>query len=234
MDKIKQYLYYLIIGIISLVSLVFLPMAGSELSMSWNLPDTPAGWVVWVMTKLIVATLNILIFHCFMEQAKINVQYNENYKEARKILIYENQKEVQPKSPARWTAQQYGLKGGTVFLTSLLSAVALTQAILTFDYMSMLTYLFTILMGIVFGVIQMKSAEQYWTNEYIIYALSVQAKRHLEQINFKPENSHSCGKNSDNTPSVDKSIEEDTLASKFYIPDRNTELKNDSTKTNEL
>lgn len=171
MDKVKQWLYYFIIGIISFIALTFLPMIGSSVGLGWNIPNTVVGWMVWVAIKLIVATLNVLIFHCFMQQAKLNVKNNENYKMARAILIKQKEKEVIPKSPNKWNSQQYLKKGSTIFITTGLSTIALTQAILTFDYVSMLTYLFTIIMGLIFGILQMKTAEEYWTEEYLQYAL---------------------------------------------------------------
>ena len=171
MDKVKQYLNYIIIGIVSLIALVFLPMLGSTVGLGWNVPDTTVGWVVWVAVKLIVATLNVLIFHCFMQQAKINVKDNENYKRAREILVKQKEKEILPKSPSKWNSQQYIKKGSTIFTTTALSTIALTQAILSFDYVSMLTYLFTVVMGLIFGILQMKTAEEYWTDEYLQYAL---------------------------------------------------------------
>lgn len=171
MDKIKQSLYYIIIGVVSFIALVFLPMIGSTIGLGWNIPDTVVGWIVWVGSKLIVSTLNVLIFHCFMCQAKINIKDNENYKKAREILTDVNLKEIKPRSPGKWKAEQYGKKGVTIFITSSLAVVALTQAVLTFDYISMLTYLFTIIMGLIFGVLQMKTAEEYWTREYYEYAL---------------------------------------------------------------
>ena len=171
MDKLKQWMYYFIIGLISLISLFFLPMLGTEIGLSWNIPNTTVGWIVWVVTKVIVAVINILIFHCFMCQAKVNIKDDSNYKKARDILIHQKVKEVQPKSPRRWNVEQYGKKGIAIFLASALSTVALTQALLTFDWVSMLTYLFTIIMGLVFGILQMKTAEEYWTGEYLEYAL---------------------------------------------------------------
>ena len=171
MDKIKQSLYYIIIGVVSFIALVFLPMIGSTVGLGWNIPDTTVGWIVWVGSKIIVSTLNVLIFHCFMCQAKINVKDNENYKKAREILTDVNLKEIKPRSPGKWKAEQYGKKGVTIFITSSLAVVALTQAVLTFDYISMLTYLFTIIMGLIFGILQMKTAEEYWTREYLEYAL---------------------------------------------------------------
>ena len=171
MNKIKQGMYYILVGVVSFISLVFLPMIGSTIGLGWNIPDTTVGWIVWVGSKIIVATLNVLIFHCFMCQAKLNVKDNENYKKAREILIDVKLKEVKPRSPRKWNAEQYGKKGVTIFITSSMTVVALTQAVLSFDYISMLTYLFTIIMGLICGILQMRTAEEYWTREYLEYAL---------------------------------------------------------------
>ena len=93
-----------------------------------------------------------------MLQAKINIKNNERYEEAQEILRSNNSKHHMPRSPAVWNRQQYGHKGVTIFISTALSTVALTQAILTFDWMSMLTYLFTIIMGLISGIMQMKTA----------------------------------------------------------------------------
>ena len=173
MDKLKQWLYYFIIGIVSMIALCFLPMIGSDIGLAWNLPDTQIGWIVWVTIKVIVAVLNVLIFHCFMMQAKLNIKNDPKYVEALDVLKLTKQKDYTPRSPSSWNKQQYGQKGVTLFITTALSTVALTQAMLTFDWMSMLTYLFTIIMGIIFGVMQMETAEDYWTNEFWQYAQHV-------------------------------------------------------------
>ena len=181
MDKVKQWLYYFIIGVVSMIALCFLPMIGSNVGLGWNLPDTEVGWIVWITVKVIVAVLNVLIFHCFMMQAKINVKNDPKYVEALEILRLTKQKEFVPRSPSSWNKQQYGQKGVTLFITTALSTVALTQAMLTFDWMSMLTYLFTIIMGLLFGIMQMETAEEYWTDEFWQYAQEV--KRKAEQTN---------------------------------------------------
>lgn len=170
MDKIRQWMYYFIIGIVSLIALCFLPMIGSTAGLGWNTPNTTVGWIVWITLKVIVAILNVLIFHCFMLQAKLNVKDNERYNEARNILRQNEIKEFVPRGPLQWNKEQYGHKGVTIFVTTALSTVALTQAMLTFDWMAMLTYLITIIMGLIFGVLQMKTAEEYWTDEFWQYA----------------------------------------------------------------
>lgn len=180
MEKIKLYTYYIIIGVVSLIALLFLPMVGSSVGLEMRLPDTLVGWVVYCITKLIVAALNVIIFYCFMQQAKVNVKDNEKYKKANDILeLIEERKDRAPRSPKEWTRKQYSGKGITIFVTTILAAVSLTQAILTFDYITMLTYLFTIIMGLIFGILQMKNAEIYWTTEFYEYALK--AKKEEEK-----------------------------------------------------
>lgn len=173
-EKWKQWQYYVIIGVISLVALLFLPMIGSQAGLAWNLPNTAVGWIVYVVSKLLVATLNILIFHCFILQAKINIQNDPNYLEAVNILGDLSSSDVDKiRSPGEYYRETYGKKGVTVFVTSILSAVGLTQAVLTFDWVSMLTYFVTILMGLIFGVLQMNQTETFWTSEYPKYAKKV-------------------------------------------------------------
>lgn len=174
MEKVKQWMYYFLIGIVSLMSLCFLPMIGSDVGLGWNLPNTAVGWIVWIVVKLIVAVLNVLLFHCFMQQAKINIKDNERYQEALSILRMVNLEDYVPRGPVEWTVLQYKQKGITIFITTALSTVALTQAILNFDWMAMLTYLFTIIMGLIFGIMQMKTAEEYWTDEFWQYAKKVE------------------------------------------------------------
>lgn len=180
LEKARQWIYYILIGIISAVALIFLPMLGTEVGLAWNIPNTTVGWIVWVTIRLIVSIINVLIFHSFMCQAKLNSKENDNYKKARDILVVQKVKNVLPRSPRKFNAQEYGRKGTTIFLATALATVALTQAILAYDWMSLLTYLFTIVMGLIFGILQMKKAEDYWTDEYYRYALMVQEQQESE------------------------------------------------------
>lgn len=183
-EKAKQSLYYFLIAFISFITVAFLPMVGSEIGLEWKLPNTTVGWIVWVVTRLIISTINVLLFYSFMEQAKLNVKDNERYKEANEILLRSNKKEHEPESPGKWQAKQYGRKATKIFLGSAMSVVAFGQAILSYDWVSMLSYLFTLAMGIVFGIMQMKKAETYWTTEYYAYAIK---KQKAEQEEIKKE-----------------------------------------------
>ena len=172
--KAKQNIYYIIIAIISFITVAFLPMVGSTVGLQWNLPDTTVGWIVWAVTRLVISIINVLLFYSFMEQAKLNVKDNERYKEANEILLKSKKKEHEPKSPSKWQAEQYGKKATKIFLGSAISVVAFGQAILSYDWVSMLSYIFTLAMGLIFGIMQMKKAETYWTTEYYAYALKKQ------------------------------------------------------------
>ena len=185
-EKAKQNMYYILIGIISFISVAFLPMVGSTVGLGWKLPDTPTGWVVWAISRLIVATINVLIFYSFMEQAKLNVAKDPHYIEATEILLKAKKADHTPRSPRKWQALQYGKRGTKIFISSAMSVVALGQAILSYDWVSMLAFIFTIAMGIVFGVLQMKKAEAYWTDEFYRYALMIkeeEAKKPEEIVN---------------------------------------------------
>lgn len=170
-EKWKQYQFYVIIAVVSLLALFVIPMLGSELGLAFKIPNTVAGWIVFIISKLLVGVLSLMIFHCFILQAKINIKDNPNYQEANTLLnLNFDGENIRPRSPKEWNKQAYGKKGVSLFVTSSLSAFGLTQAVLTFDWVSMLTYLFTILISIVFGILQMNDKEEYWTTEYLRYA----------------------------------------------------------------
>lgn len=194
-QSLKQGMYYIIIAVISFISVVFLPMLGSTLGLGWKLPDTTAGWVVWGASRAIVATINVLLFHSFMEQAKLNIKDDEHYKEARDILVKVKKKEHKPKSPAQWNAAQYGKKGVSIFLASAMSVVAIGQAVLSYDWATALAYLFTLGMGIIFGIMQMKKAETYWTTEYYEYALMKKRMEEEQQIAEQSEQTQKTEEN---------------------------------------
>ena len=83
--------------------------------------------------------------------------------------------------------KEYGTKALLIFITSAAATVALGQAILTFDWVSLIAYIFTILMGLIFGVLQMKKAEWYWTEEYLRYAEYVKLLREKKEEEEKDD-----------------------------------------------
>ena len=176
LEKIGLYSNYIIIAVASLVSVFFFPFVGSTVGLALVLPDTIAGWIVFIATKLCVGGINVLIFHCFVAQAKINVREHPNYIAANRILE-EEEHHTKPLSPKEFFLREYGIKGASVFLLSVLSAFSLAQAVLSFDLIMMLTYVFTILGGVVAGFLEMKKVEDFWTYDYYNYAKDILANK---------------------------------------------------------
>lgn len=169
-----QYLYYAIIALISIVMLFFLPMLGSEIGLQFEFPDTAAGWIVWSTVNLCSAAINVLMFHSFIKQAKVNVQSDKNYLEALRILEeVDVQLTDEARAPHEWLGLQYKKKGITIFIFTLLGTISLGSSALMFDLTKFLVQLFSLLSGLVFGVIQMKATEEYWTVEFLNYAKKV-------------------------------------------------------------
>lgn len=170
-DTFQSLAYYIIIGLVSLVSVIFLPMISSELigGMAW--PNSPVEWAIWIVSRLLIAGLNIIIFYCFIKQAVVNIKDNEAYIEAnRKMAILEKKKGILPRSPGKFLGKEWSVKGVSIFIASLLSVIVLTEAILKFDLIQFLVYIFTVGIGVVFGYLTMRRHESYWTTEYPAYA----------------------------------------------------------------
>lgn len=177
------YLYYILVGILSFIALVFLPFFGSEVGMGFVFPTTAAGWVVYIVQQALMSLVNILIFHSFVCQSYVNVKDNPNYIRAREIFHSFIDKEYIPLTLQQFNRKEYGKKGVAIFVGTLLGGFALTQAILSYDYVRMLAYLFTIIFGIIFGVYEMKKYEEYLTDEYLQSALYQQRIKTEERMN---------------------------------------------------
>ena len=190
-NKYKAYQYYAIIAIISLIAVVFLPFLGSGVAAALVFPTTFGGWAVYIFSKIAVATINILLFHCFMQQAKINIKDNPRYIEANEILHRYNLLNFVYLGPDELNARQYRTKGVSIAITSVLSAFTISLAVLTFNWITMLSYLFTIVLGLIFGILQMNTAEEYWTGEYWYYAKNIEKERLSETVQeSKDENNN--------------------------------------------
>ena len=178
--KLNLNFYYVLIFILSLmvmtVAPMFTPGANSDLGVAAIFPHSPVGWAIYICTKLFVGVVNLLLFHCFVKQAKINIKDNEKFIEACKIYEMYHPREYNPRSPKQYFGQLYRKKGIMIFLTSMLSAVVLTNAILQFDLTSFVTYCMTILMGIIFGILKMKEVESYWIGEFYDSAMKLKNK----------------------------------------------------------
>ena len=165
-DKWRAIQNYIIIGLLSLISVFFLPMLGTEVGLAFNVPDTVTGVLVWLLTKLCIVAINMMLLDQFIKQAKVNIKDNEHFLEADAYYTAKFEQDEYLPLPHEYFPKIYKKKGITTSITSALSVFGLTSAILTFDWVSMLTYLFTVVFGILFGWITMNSVEEYWTTTY--------------------------------------------------------------------
>jgi len=165
--RVDDCIYYIIIGVVSLISMLFLPMIGSTIGFKIDWPTTADGWFLWATTRGGVTIVNILLFYSFQQQGLKNVKNNPTYLEAfEKIKGTLRFKEYKPKSPKQHKTKAWLTKGIWLAVGTMLSTTMLTEAILKWDLIQFLTYVFTIAMGLVFGLLHMKSEEDYWTSEF--------------------------------------------------------------------
>lgn len=170
-DFINRYLYYALIFVLSAVCLFFLPMLGTEMGMAFVLPNTVIGWVIFIVSNLCSATLNVLMFHFFIKQGKVNIKQDPAYIAANELL-----QEIEPQyvekalSPREWHRKQYRNKGISIFVFTVVGTISFGQAILVFDLVKFLSQAITLIFGLVFGFMEMKAVEEFWTVEYPDYA----------------------------------------------------------------
>lgn len=189
-EKFRLYKNYAIIGVVSIICLLFFPFFGSTVGMAIVLPNTVAGWLVYVVSKLMVAAVNLVLLSCFVNQGKFNIREDTRYTEALTLLgKISPEKKAKPISPAQHYRQVFGFKGTTLFITSLLSSFALTQAILAFDVITFITYLITLITGVIFGILQMGAEEVFWTEQFPYYVQClIEDERNEEKIKNESQN----------------------------------------------
>lgn len=167
----NKYFWYGIVFILSLITLFAIPMLGSEAGLEWKIPNTTVGWIVWGVSNIAASILNVLMFHSFTKQAKVNVAEDPRYIEAEDLMRdNEIEPELKPESPEVLVGRTYKRKGITIFIFTLLGTIGLGQAILAFDGVKFLSQVIVLGVGLVCGVMQMKHVEDIWTIDYLAYA----------------------------------------------------------------
>ena len=113
-----------------------------------------------------------IIFHSFIKQGKLNIKDNPEYLQALDILssIKPKNTDKRAPSPAKYHASVYTKKGLSLIVSSFLSLMVFGEAILRLDYVALISYAITLIIGIVFGILQMKDEEYYWTSTFLTYA----------------------------------------------------------------
>lgn len=184
--KIRDYAYYLIIMIVSLLATCFLPMIGSEVNVKYTPPSTAQEWLIFLSARILIGLINCMIFFCFTKQAEVNVKDDPNYIRANEILNRVKHEKVKiPESPKQFMKKEWSTKATSITISSILASFTLAGIVLRFDLTQLLVYLFVVILGVFFGYFTMRKHEHYWTDEYLKYALMVEKekKEMEEQLN---------------------------------------------------
>lgn len=171
-EAFKNYKNYGIIIVLTLITVTVFPLLGTSVGMEANYPNTVAGWVVWSVIKIALCVDNIFIFQAFVDQAELNVQYEPRYIEARDIVRKYRIGKYNPMSPEERRKKMFSKKIIITVLTSLIS-VALTEAILHYNFADLIAYTISMIMAIVFGILSMADQEKYWVEEFYDYAINI-------------------------------------------------------------
>lgn len=167
LDFIKQYMYYFIIGILSVAVLVFVPMIGSETGLAFNVPDSAAGWIVYIVTKVLVLIINMMIFHSFVCQGKLNAKCHPNYIKAVTLLASNKVKKYKPRTESEFRKGTYGYKMMWLSLGTLAGMFGIASAVMQFDVISFISYFMVIGMAIITGVFTKMNTQEYYESEFL-------------------------------------------------------------------
>lgn len=177
-DTFKQYFNYGIVAITSMLVLVVAPALESAITGELNYPDTLQGWIFWAVGRVAVTVLNLVIFIALDNQSEINARNNENYIRAKEILATDKKLQIKARSPKQ--IKRHDLLGKIPFIIigSAATLVALSQIILHYSLATLISYIFTVVVDIIWAVWHMIQKEvDYWSDEYLRYALRVQEEQ---------------------------------------------------------
>lgn len=171
MKQITKYTNYIIIIVATLIAGIVPPMIGSVAGLAIAFPTTVSGWLVWSVIQICSAIANCLIFYAFLNQGKDNVKDHPSYLKARELLrINGIGKETLLISPQQWERGEWRSRVIWLFIGTLLGGIALTQAILAFDVVRFICQIFAVAFAILFGLLEMKKAEEKYSDYYLEYA----------------------------------------------------------------
>lgn len=179
-EKVNQYAYYVMIILVAILTVFVPPLLLGAVSgdLILNFPKTASGWIVWSIINLSTSVANVSILIFFKLQAKKNCLNHPNYLEACDILAKIANRNVQyiPRSPARMNSDDYIKKVVSIIVFTLSSFIAITSIVISFDINVLMSTLISMVVTIVISWSCMLANEEYWTNEYLMYAKYMQEK----------------------------------------------------------
>lgn len=185
-EAMNQYAYYIMIIIVALLATFVPPLVIGGIKGDFGLafPETVSGWVVWAIMQTASITANIAILVFFKLQAKKNSLKHPNYIKACEILdkIAKKKRVYIPRSPGKMNTQDYTKKVIFITVFTLASFIAVGSIIITFDILSLISTLISMMATLVLSWSCMLNNEEYWTKEYLMYAEYVEEQMLEESL----------------------------------------------------
>lgn len=165
-EWISRYSYGICIAVIVWVALVFVPTLNTDGTVKLNIPSSTFELIAYLLIRGLVAVMVFTIFVLFDMQGKNNILDDPAYLEAYNLLNTVEDKEYKPISPKAYKLKTYGFKAISLSITTALSAMVIMEMVLTYNWSYLLAYGLSMITALISGVMQMKKAEIYWTEEY--------------------------------------------------------------------
>lgn len=169
--NILDYTNYIVVVVACLIMALVPPFLGSVAGIGLAFPTTIAGWIVWSVLQVCNCVANCLMLYAFTAQGKDLARTHPSYIKAVELLrVNKIAKEKVLCSPQEWEREVWKKKMVWMAIGTLVGGIALTQAVLAFDALRFITQLITITFGILFGLFQMKTTTEKYTDYYLEYA----------------------------------------------------------------
>lgn len=189
--KLNDSAYFIMIGLISMLTVFLPPLFMGCLSSDIGLafPKNLEGWILWSVLNISTAIANISLLVLFKLQAKKNARNDPNYKKANEILnrLAGIREVFIPRSPTKMNASDYSRKVVAIIISTFTASITLTSLILSFSWMTLLSCLVSIIITLCVSWITMLNNEEYWCEEYLLYAELMEKKQKELQANESVE-----------------------------------------------
>lgn len=182
--KINDYAYYAIIVIVTMLVMFIPPLLIGSVrgDIGMLFPKDVTGWVLWGIINGSTAIGNMSILVLFKLQAKKNCRNNANFIRANEIL-QECTREKQifiPRSPRSMNRKEYFSKGLFIVIGSVTSFTTISAILLSFDIVTLISTVISATTSLCVSWATMVKNEEYWCEEYLLYAEYIKKKLYPE------------------------------------------------------
>lgn len=183
--KLNDSAYFIMIGLISMLTVFLPPLFMGCLSSDIGLafPKNLEGWILWSIMNVSTAIANISLLVLFKLQAKKNSRNDPNFIKANEILNrLAGIKEIFiPRSPRKMNTSDYTKKIVAIVVSTFTASITITSLILSFSWMTLLSCFVSIIITLCVSWITMINNEEYWCEEYLLYAEMIEKKKQEEE-----------------------------------------------------